>query len=174
MFATISAAVSRSPAALDAAVLDHAWELPVAAAGLVDIDATAIVQFGFFIALVLVLPKLIFDPLLARLEQRDARTDGARAEAKSLLKEADEQVVVYERAMAQQKQQALAERAVARNAAQREANELLAKVRAETNRKIEAGIAAMRSEADKARGAIEAEAAQIAGMITAKIVEGQV
>ncbi|MCO4761422.1 MAG: ATP synthase F0 subunit B [Myxococcales bacterium] len=158
MFATISVA---------------AWDLPTMSAGLVDVDATAIVQFGFFIALVLVLPKLVFEPLLSRFEQREARTDGARADARRMLKEADAQVAVYEKAMADEKQTALAERAAARNAAQKEANALIAKVRAETNSKIDAGIAALRGEADKARGAIEAEAGQIAALITAKIVGGQ-
>lgn len=167
MFATISIA------ALDHALVQQAWELPTKAAGLVDVDATAIVQFGFFIALVLVLPRLVFEPLLQRFEQREARTEGARTEARVMLKEADEQVAVYEKAMAEEKQRALAERAAARNGAQREANALIAKVRAETNAKIDAGITSLRSEGDKARDAIEAEAAQIAGMITNKIVGGQ-
>lgn len=162
MFATISIAA-----------LDQAWELPTAAAGLVDVDATAIVQFGFFIALVLVLPKLVFEPLLARFEQREARTEGARADARRMLKEADEQVAVYEKAMTDEKQRALAERAAARNAAQREANELISKIRAETNAKIDAGIATLRAEGDKARAAVEGEANQIAALITAKIVGGQ-
>ena len=162
MFATISIAA-----------LDHAWKLPTMAAGLVDVDATAIVQFGFFIALVLILPRLVFEPLLQRFEQREARTEGARTEARQMLKEADEQVAVYEKAMAKEKQRALAERAAARNGAQQEANALIAKVRAETNAKIDAGIGALRTEGDKARGAIEAEAAQIAGLITDKIVGGR-
>ncbi len=160
-------------ATLSTALQDRAWELPVAAAGLVDVDATAIVQFAFFLALILVLPKLVFEPLLARFEQRDARTEGARAEAKRMLKEADEQVAVYEKAMSQEKQRALAERATARNAAQKEASTLVSQVRTETNARIDAGISALRVEADKARTAIEAEAEQIAALITDKIVEGQ-
>ena len=75
--------------------------------------------------------------------------------------------------MTDEKQRALAERAAARNAAQREANELISKIRAETNAKIDAGIATLRAEGDKARAAVEGEANQIAALITAKIVGGQ-
>ncbi|MEY3012609.1 MAG: synthase [Pseudomonadota bacterium] len=143
------------------------------AAGLVDVDATAIVQFLFFLTLVLVLPKLIFEPLLKRFDQRSARTEGARAEARRMLKEADEQVVVFERAMADEKQRAMAERAAARMQAQRETNDAIAKVRRETNARIESGIEGLRAQGVSARAEIDAEAKAIAGMIVTKIIEGR-
>lgn len=142
-------------------------------AGLVDVDVTAIVQFLFFLTLVLVLPKLIFEPLLKRFDQRSARTEGARAEARRMLKEADEQVVVFERAMADEKQRAMAERAAARMQAQRETNDTIVKVRNETNARIDSGIEALRAQGDAARAEIDAEAKAIAGMIVTKIIEGR-
>lgn len=158
-----------------AAVVDYGASLldRAHAAGLVDVDATAIAQFAFFLTLVLVLPKLIFEPLLKRFDQRSARTDGARAEARRMLKEADEQVVVFERAMADEKQRAMAERAAARMQAVRETNDAIAKVRRETNARIDAGIDALRAQGDAARAELDTEAKAIASMIVGKIIEGR-
>ena len=155
-------------------VADHsAWELTARAAGMVDVDATAIVQFAFFIALVLVLPKLIFEPLLARFDLREARTEGARRDAKTMLKEAEEKQQAYEEATAKEKQRALAERAAARADAQKKAAAMVASVRAETNERIDQGIATMRAEAAKAKETLDAEAAQLADVIATKLMEGQ-
>ena len=153
-------------------VADHsAWELTARAAGMVDVDATAIVQFAFFIALVLVLPKLIFEPLLARFDLREARTEGARRDAKTMLKEAEEKQQAYEEATAKEKQRALAERAAARR--RPKAAAMIASVRSETNERIDQGIATMRAEAAKAKETLDAEAAQLADVIATKLMEGQ-
>ncbi|HAN31372.1 MAG TPA: H(+)-transporting ATPase [Myxococcales bacterium] len=155
-------------------VANHsAWELSARVAGLVDVDATALVQFAFFIALVLVLPKLIFEPLLARFDLRESRTEGARQEAKAMLKEAQAKESAYESATAKEKQRALAERAAARADAQKKAAALIASVRAETNDRIDAGIVAMRGEAAKAKESLDAEAAELADLIANKLMEGQ-
>lgn len=141
-------------------------------AGMVDLDVTFFVQTGFFIALVLILPGLIFKPLLARIEQREARTSGARTDARRMLKEADEQVHVYEKATSEEKQKALAERAAARDDAKQKADKLIDDVRERTEARIAEGIAAMRADADAARGGIEDEARNLAGVIADKILSG--
>jgi F-type H+-transporting ATPase subunit b len=143
------------------------------AAGLVDVDVTAFVQFIFFIVLVFVLPKLIFEPMLKRFDQRDARTEGARAEARRMLKESDEQVVVFEKAMSDEKIRAMAERSAARMQAQREANEAVAKVRRETNTRIDAGIAALSAQAAAAQVEIDADARLVSALIVQKILVGR-
>lgn len=164
---TLDAIATRSRD-LTADLLDRA-----VSAGLVDVDATAIVQFVFFLVLVLVLPKLVFGPLMERFEQRDARTEGARAEARRMLKEADEQVAVFERAMSDEKQRAMAERQAARMQAQREANELVNRVRTETTGRIDAGIAALQAQAQRANAELEAESKAISALIVGKILGGK-
>jgi F0F1-type ATP synthase membrane subunit b/b' len=143
----------------------------VVRAGMVDLDVTFFVQTGFFFALVLVLPGLIFKPLLARIEQREARTSGARSDARRMLKEADEQVHIYERATSEEKQKALAERAAARNDAKQKAGKLVEDVREATEARIAEGITAMRADADAARGGIEEEARKLGALIAAKILD---
>ena len=164
---TLDAIATRSRD-LTADLLDRA-----VSAWLVDVDATAIVQFVFFLVLVLVLPKLVFGPLMERFEQRDARTEGARAEARRMLKEADEQVAVFERAMSDEKQRAMAERQAARMQAQREANELVNRVRTETTGRIDAGIAALQAQAQRANAELEAESKAISALIVGKILGGK-
>ncbi len=143
------------------------------AAGLVDVDATAVVQFAFFLLLALVLPKLIFGPLLERFEQREARTEGARAGARRMRREADNQVAAFDRAMSDEKQRAMAERQAARMQAQREAAETIAKVRRETHARIAVGIEALRAQAAKAKVDLDQEARQIASQIVRKLIEGR-
>ena len=147
-------------------------DLLVTSAGMVDVDISAVIQLAMFLALVFTLPRLIFRPMLARIEQRTARTAGARAEAKAMKREAEEQVVVYEKATATQKQKALAARARARVEAQGEANQLVARVKKDTNFKITQGIANLVAAEAKARVEIEKEAETVATMIADKIVEG--
>ena len=159
------------PNALAAAV-PKAGELVVNSAGLVDLDVTFFVQFALFLALVLTLPKLIFNPLLERFTNRQARTEGARSQAKAMLKDADKQVFVYEEATAKQKQKALAERAAARADAQGQAAELVENIKKKTHLRITQGIATLvRAEAE-AKSEIEKEAAAISVLIADKIVEG--
>lgn len=155
-----------------AAAATHVGELSIAAAGLVDVDLTAFIQLGFFLALVFTLPGLIFKPLLARFEQRVAKTEGARSEARSMLREADEQVVVYEEATAKQKQKALAERAAARADAQKQAADLVETVKKDTNFRITQGITNLFAAEAHAKREIEKDAAAISVMIADKIVEG--
>ncbi|GEM_PF-2050743 len=144
----------------------------VARAGMVDLDVTFFVQTVFFLLLVLILPRLIFEPLLKRFEQRDARTSGARTDARRMLKEADEQVHVYQKATSDEKQKALAERAAARDDAKHQADEMVKKVRMQTVQAVAIGVAALRKEADKARTDIDHEAAAISVMISTKILGG--
>jgi F-type H+-transporting ATPase subunit b len=141
-------------------------------AGLIDLDGTVFFQFAFFAVLVFLLPSIIFKPLLARFEQREARTVGARDEAKSLRHAADDQVAKYDAAMAEQKRKALAERAETRAATVRMAAEMVAAARETTNGRIDRGLAAQREQADAARKSLEAEANQIARQISDKLVEG--
>ena len=161
------------PLAVFAQTVDFA---PVAAAahlsraGLIDLDATIITQSVFFFALLLILPRLVYKPLLARFDQREARTDGARAEAKVLRHQADAEVARYETAVASQRRDALSERADTRGRTQKQADETIAAARAETAARISAGVAAQRKAADEARAELATEARSLGAAIADKLV----
>ncbi len=155
-----------------ASALPQASDLAITSAGLVDLDVTFFIQFFFFLALVVTLPKLIFNPLLERFTHRQDRTEGARNEAKAMLRDADKQIFVYEEATSKQKQKALAERAAARADAQQQAAELVENVKKKTHFKITQGIATLVRAEEDARAQIDKEAAAISVLIAEKIVEG--
>ena len=151
---------------------DHAVSAAAAVqqAGLVDVDITIAIQAVFFIVLLLVLPNLIFKPMLARIDQREARTDGAREAAKSMRKAADEEGAKFEAAIAETRKQALAERAAQRTAAQRKAGEQLAAAKAAAAADIDRKIAEQRAAAEVARKQLEVDARSIAAQIADRIV----
>jgi F0F1-type ATP synthase membrane subunit b/b' len=139
-------------------------------AGLVDADITLVIQAVFFFLLLAVLPGLIFKPMLARMDQREARTDGAREAAKSMRKAAEEEGAKFEAAIAQTRKKALSERAEHRAAAQRQAAETVAAGKAAAAANIDHQIAAQRAAADAARTQLQADARSIAGQIADNIV----
>lgn len=155
-------------------LIGHGHGLAQAAsrAGLIDLDATVVFQSVFFVVLMLVLPKLVFQPMLARIDQREARTDGARAEAKAMRHAADEQIAAYDKATAQEKRRALDERARTRAEAEQKAAALISQARTQTALRIDAGIAEQKKQVDAARTQLQAEAATLGRQIADKIAEG--
>jgi len=151
-------------------VISEAIGLPVVRAGLIDLDWTVFVQFGLFTTLVVLLPRLVFNPMLRRVEERQARTSGAAADARAIVKEADRKVGQYEDAIAEEKRQAMEERAHARDAARRKAAATVAQVRKEADARIEAGIATLQVDAEAARAGLRDDARAVADMIADRLV----
>lgn len=65
----------------------------------VDLDLTFLGQMVVFAVLILVLKPLLFDPVLGLFQERERRTDGARAEARRMQEKAGELLREYEREM---------------------------------------------------------------------------
>jgi len=65
----------------------------------VDLDLTFLGQMLVFAALILVLKPLLFDPVLGLFQERERRTEGARAEARRMQEKAGELLREYEREM---------------------------------------------------------------------------
>jgi F-type H+-transporting ATPase subunit b len=65
----------------------------------VDLDLTFIGQMVVFATLVIVLKPLLFDPVLGLFQERERRTEGARAEARRMQEKAGELLREYEREM---------------------------------------------------------------------------
>ncbi len=49
----------------------------------IDIDRTALLMMAIFAVLVVLLKPLMFDPILQVFEEREKRTEGAKAEARA-------------------------------------------------------------------------------------------
>jgi F-type H+-transporting ATPase subunit b len=144
----------------------------VSRAGLIDLDVTIITQAAFFFLLLLVLPGLVFKPFLARFDQREARTEGARSEAKLLRKQADDEVSRYETAAAERRKSAMHERAETRDHARKEADQLVTKARTESLGRLDKIFADQRVIAQTARTELQGEAQRIAVSIADKLAQG--
>jgi F-type H+-transporting ATPase subunit b len=151
------------------AVMWQAASQSVGRAGLIDLDVTLITQALFFFTLLIVLPPLVFKPLLARFEQREARTEGARHEAKQLRKQADDEVARYETLTSEHRRAAMQERAETRQSTQKQADALVAQARAESATRLEVAFQRQRATADEARAALRQDASLIAASIADKL-----
>ncbi len=143
----------------------------VSRAGLIDLDVTVFYYAALFVILLLVLPNLVFKPMLARMEKREERTSGARHEAQLIRKSADAEAEQFDKHVADEKRKALEERAKIREETQHKADETLLHARRDTQARIEAGLAAQHVQAAQARTAIESDAREIAGAIAQKLVQ---
>jgi F-type H+-transporting ATPase subunit b len=72
--------------------------VPLASGGVsIDFDKTFIVQMVVFALLVVLLKPLLFDPVLKIFEQREEKTEGAKASAREMQEKAGELLRRYER-----------------------------------------------------------------------------
>src|SRR5579885_1463819 len=102
-----------------------------------DFDATLLVQVGFIIVLWLVLKPVLFDPMLKLFEEREKRIEGAIKKARKIDEESAEAKARYDEAMAKARSEGAAERDKLTAESRRKENELLSKVRAETQKRID-------------------------------------
>jgi F0F1-type ATP synthase membrane subunit b/b' len=142
----------------------------VSRAGLIDLDVTVFYYAGLFVILLLVLPNLVFKPMLERMEKREERTSGARHDAQLIRKAADAEAEQFDKHVADEKRKALEERAKLREATQATADETIAQARRDTHARIEAGLVAQHAQATQARAVIENDAREIAESIAQKLV----
>jgi F-type H+-transporting ATPase subunit b len=65
----------------------------------VDLDLTFVGQMVVFATLIVILKPLLFDPVLGLFQERERRTEGARAEARRMQEKAGELLREYEHEM---------------------------------------------------------------------------
>lgn len=113
----------------------------------IDINpAFVAVQFVLFALLLVVMKPLLFDPLLKVFEAREARTDGARADAREMQEQAGELLVRYRDELAKVNRVASEEREKLRADAARTEAKVLAEAREVSNKIVEEGRARIAAE----------------------------
>lgn len=133
----------------------------------VDFDATVIYAALLFVALMLVLNRVLFTPLLRVFELREQRTQGARAEARELQEQAGKLLRRVEREVERVQRVAAAERDRLRTeTAQLEAT-ILDEARAAANRIVEEGRARVAAELGEISRDLDARSGQLAREIAA-------
>jgi F-type H+-transporting ATPase subunit b len=141
---------------------------------LIDIDATAIVQFALFLVLMFVANKLMFQPYLALRERRKAGIEGARAEAERMTAQADAKLADYEKQLAVARNRANEEGRKVRAEAVTHERETTETTRATTQKSIDEAQAKMRTQAEAARAQLMPQAEVLAKQIASKLLGREV
>jgi F-type H+-transporting ATPase subunit b len=140
----------------------------------VDVDLTFVVDGILFLALTIILKPLLFDPLLKLFEEREKRTEGARALAKQLDDRSTAALSTIEAAMSKARESAGGEREKLRAEAARREQEILAQVRAATAKTVDDGKRAVHAEAERIRAALHADAEGLSRDLVARVLGREV
>lgn len=112
----------------------------------IDFDQSFIAQMVVFAALIVVLKPLLFDPVLNLFEEREKRTDGAKAEARRMQEEAGELLRRYERELERVNRVAAEERDRIRSETAKLEAQILGEARAAAAKILADGRAAIEEE----------------------------
>lgn len=139
-----------------------------------ELTAVFVAQFVLFGLFVSLLKPLLFDPLLRVFEERERRTEGAKAEAREMDAEAGELLQRYEAELARVRREAGVERDHLRAETAKLEAKIMAEARAETAAIIEGGKAAIAKEVADLRRELEAQKPVLAAQIASRILSREV
>lgn len=140
------------------------------AAPVIDIDATAFIQGGIYVALILILNPLLFKPWLAALARREDAIAGALVKAKTLRADADAISSEYDRKLEAARDQALELRAKARRDEEAAQAAVLAEARREASIELDRARERSAKEAEEARTSLAGSVDDLAKNITQKVL----
>jgi F-type H+-transporting ATPase subunit b len=140
----------------------------------VDVDLTFVVQLVMFVVLVLVLTPLLFDPMLKLFEEREKRTDGAKAQARKIDEKSTTALTQYEAEMTRARAAANAERDKIRAQALAREQQILSEVREATAKVVDDGKRSAQAEAARIRVALKTQTADTARELAARVLGREV
>ena len=121
-----------------------------------------LLQFAPFLAVIFGLKIILFDPMMAYLEERHTATLGVKQSAGELLAKAEAQVSVFEKAIEKTRQEITEFRTERRAEANAEYQRLIAGSRQQAEAKVSAALAEMHQDAAVARKVLAASADALA------------
>ena len=139
-----------------------------------EINAVFLAQFVLFGLFVSLLKPLLFDPLLRVFEEREKRTEGAKAEARQMDAEAGELLQRYEAELAKVRREAGLERERLRAQTAKLEATIMADARAETARIIDEGKARIAEEVAELRRQLAGKQPELAAQIASRILDREV
>ncbi|UJR81922.1 ATP synthase subunit b [Sandaracinus amylolyticus] len=137
---------------------------------MIDLDGSLLIQLLIFFVAFELLRRLVFRPMIALFDAREAAIDGAKREARSLETEAEEKLKAFESEMKKVRAEAAADRDSIRQDAQRLERELLAKARVEADGMLGDATAKMQSDATAIRADMKKTVPALAGQIAEKLL----
>src|SRR5215510_6070175 len=138
--------------------------------GLISLDKSLIVQAINFLILLFILKRLLYKPLLAKMEERTAAIQKSLDEAQAARAEATRQQQENETRLRAAHAEAAAIRAQAMKEAADEQKRLVEAARGESQRLIESAKAQMDADVRRAREELRREVADLATAVAEKLV----
>jgi len=132
---------------------------------IIDLDVTFFVQIALFFVAFIFLRSLVFKPMLALFEEREAAIGGAKAEAKRMEEDASEKGDDFDARMRTLRLEAGEEREKMRQEGHRMESEMLDKVREQTQAELASAEDDLSREAGKVRSEMNAQVPSIARKI---------
>src|SRR5581483_10769162 len=119
-------------------------------------DATVLVQIAIFVVLWVALKRLWFDPALRIIKERDARSEGAVAEARAIQAEAEKLRAEHARALDEARAEAQREMQAIIHGAEVEQKRMVDEATADTKRMLADASARVAEEVAAARRNLQA------------------
>jgi F-type H+-transporting ATPase subunit b len=138
--------------------------------GLINLDKSLIVQVVNFLILLLILQRLLYKPLLAKLQERTAAIQKALEEAQAARAEAARQQEENAARLRAAQAEAAAIRAQALKEAAEEQKRLVAAARAESQRLIDTARAQMEADVRRARDDLRRETVELVTAVAEKLI----
>jgi F-type H+-transporting ATPase subunit b len=133
-------------------------------------DYSFVIQIISFLVLWFGLKRLLFDPVLRVLEERESRTSGARRLAAQIAAGAETSAAEYERRMREVRLALAREADATRNAIRNEERRVLSEARDQANAQLAQLRESLATQAQHARPAVATEARDLAVRIFAGVV----
>ena len=137
---------------------------------MISLDISILYQVVLFVFLLLVLNKVLFQPYLALLDERERRTSGAQHDSADLEHEGARLRSQYEERLAQARSNAIAERERILQTARQEREKILGQARQEADRHLARVRQEIAAALQVERRLAATEAAAIAAEIASKVL----
>jgi F-type H+-transporting ATPase subunit b len=140
----------------------------------VDFDLSFVAQCLLFTFFVILLKPLLFDPLMKVFEEREKRTDGAKAEAREMDKQAADLMTEYEAEMEKIRREASREREELRAETAKLEAQIMAEARAEAAAILDAGKARIDQDVQALRNELDQQIPALAREIASRVLSREV
>jgi len=140
----------------------------------IELNATLLVQWGIFIALMIFLKYFLFKPVLRVIDARQAKVEGTFVGAKDLQVKAATSKEEYQAKLGAAKEKLFARAAAIRESAAKESKGLMEKAREEALSQVESTKERVQHDSEIVRRELVANVDSLARSIAGKILDRQI
>lgn len=137
---------------------------------MISIDFSLVVQIALFLVLWSILRRVLFGPVGRLMAERERRTEGTHAEARSMMEEGKELQARYDAAIANARAEGEAVKSEIREEALKARNAVVSQGREAAARRIQEMREEVRRELEAARGAAAQDAETLARQMAEKVL----